>query len=207
MIYAPDPPFDKSADSSQWLILPVRTYPKPAPGEEIFPDAVRIPMNRLSWFPGSAQTWGIRQGWPDLAFISLPMSCISEIEAKKAFYDLTLTRNSLLQASTDDEILAGLDSIEEWFDPEPHTHGKELFKLATILTIFRDFESQDVRGEWDFLNVKLYPAPATNAAFQLPTSFGGFSGGPVFRYPITKKMRFEEWSSVEPALAGIVFWE
>lgn len=212
VIYEPDPPFDNREDSPQTLILPFRAYPEPSLGnkmfeDKIFPDALRIPMNRLSWFPEARKRGKYGRDGPDLAFIRLPTSCISEIQAKKVFYGLTLSGDRLREASTDDGILAVVGSPAEWFNPGPHAHGQELFRLATIVTIFSELESRDVHDEWDFLNVILYPATAVNEGRPLPSSFEGVSGGPVFRFPGTKKMPFEEWTKVEPVLAGIVFWQ
>ena len=211
VIYEPSPPFDNSEDSPQTLILPYRTYPEPSPGntmfaDKMFPDAVRIPMNRLTWFPEARKRGIYGKDGPDLAFIRLPASCISEIQAKRVFYNLTLPGDRLREASRDDGILAVVGSPAGWLSPGPFAHGKELFELASVVAIFSERESRDVRGEWDFLNVISYPATAVNEGRSLPSSLGGLSGGPVFRFPGTKKMPFDEWTKVGPVLAGIVFW-
>jgi len=159
-------------------------------------------MNRLTWYPEKRRPGNYGKQGPDLAFIRLPLSSVAAIKAKKSFYDLTQDRS--LQASTSDGPLAILGSPEKCFDLHPLAHGSEQFVIAKILTLLSDFEATDIREEWDFLDVKLYPEPEPSP---LPDSFGGLSGSPVFRFPKTKDLRFEEWPKVEPVLAGVVFWQ
>jgi hypothetical protein len=127
---------------------------------------------------------------------------VAAIKAKKSFYDLAQDRS--LQASTADGTLAILASPEKSFDLHPLAQGSEQFRIAKILTVFSDLETADVRDDWDFLDVELYSEPESSP---LPDSFGGLSGSPVFRFPKTKNLQFEEWTEVEPVLVGVVFWQ
>jgi len=66
---------------------------------------------------------------------------------------------------------------------------------ASICSFLRDMTSRFSRATWSFAPKRIY--------FVTP----GRALVPYWSEWKTNKMRFEEWSTVEPALAGIVFWE
>ncbi len=144
---------------------------------------------------------------PDLAFVALPLSpLLSELKARRSFYPLT---NAI-----DDKVAAALDDIGYVsFNGYPASHRikkpaafgySECIELRGFAFITGP-DKHEVRGDWDYFELGI----TREEAAEFNETFGGVSGGGVWRIPVHRKKGEPEGSEFlgRPTLAGVAFVE
>jgi hypothetical protein len=189
-------PFDNRIDSKKILMTSV--------AKTLY--VLSIPLNTLAWFTTTPQEseWG-----PDLAFIRLPENTpfLSELKHRKTFWDLTRDTDRRRDRALDQAgFLAFVGYPREWMIDEPREDGylgiRGLCGVA-FMTGQKDYVEQS--NGFDFYDVGVDRSHAPSA----PKSFGGVSGGGLWRFFVSKaegepneRIQLDTY-----CLAGLVYFE
>jgi hypothetical protein len=140
---------------------------------------------------------------PDLGFLRLPAHTVAALEAVLSFYNLSKRRDDALAnrvpaPSSADSIVG---TISELTDDIPTARPRVRAKSFTA--IFGPGTSSAITGAdgYDLFEFEVTPGPD----FKLPNSFGGTSGGAVWRFYIAEKNGAA--SVVDSRIVGVPFFE
>jgi hypothetical protein len=144
---------------------------------------------------------------PDLAFIALaPSSFLSEVRARKSFYNLTLKtdqRRSDALADLGFFALCGFPAVKDFTGPAElgFNYTKGLYGYA-MLTGPERYEKKD---EWDYYEMGV----SQQSADEFERTFGGVSGGAVWRAFVERVEKDAPGSECleRLTLAGVAFYE
>ena len=147
-----------------------------------FPHALQIETKYL-WIHKTnrqSDTYG-----PDLAFIKLPPGkFLNEIQGRLSFLNVTLdSENQLIRAMDQNSFMAfvGFPAVEQ-AKGEPQL-GFAQVDVLNGFAFFTGQENQERRDGFDYLEVGVSRTPVNVA----PKSFGGVSGGGLWRLPIRRR--------------------
>ena len=136
---------------------------------------------------------------PDIAFIKLSPSKVATLESLGTF--LNIDKHQATIAALDDtdtyriDAVAGL--VAEW-DKTVTMHGRaKVIKLDALTNIGTAKRIEHGRDGFDRLEF----TPEPEAGFNLPSSYGGMSGGGLFRTYLGRDY------IARIALMGVAFWE
>lgn len=139
---------------------------------------------------------------PDLAFVLLLGHELTTIQAKKTFLSISYWKTKLT------DVTESLDN-SLWTisgHPAAYTKSEEPSARAIEAKCFRNVlgytyvRRELIEGEFDYLETGICYKPGTN----LPSHFGGVSGGGLWQIPITVSQNGEVYAN-DPILYGVAF--
>jgi len=141
---------------------------------------------------------------PDLAFIALPPAKLGTIQASKTFHNLDRNHQRMLDAPPDFDMgvwaLCGVPDVET--TEEIPEKGFESLKGFRGYCGFGGIRSTYAAGEYDYCDFEVKHDSSPN----IPTSFGGFSGGGLWQIPLLK-LPEGKISPKEYILSGVAFYQ
>lgn len=173
VINNPALPFDNSVDSRQALATSVSTRA----------NVVAIEMRNLNWWTtGQRQSdeWG-----PDLAFIRLPEQAgfTRQLRASKSFYNLSLNAEIRMNAALEEVgFMAFVGYVGEQVTDAPPESGFRDVKRVQGYAFLTGPVQRYTQGDFDYLDVGCDRALCPT----MPKSFGGVSGGGIWRFDVTR---------------------
>jgi Ribosomal protein L7/L12 dimerisation domain len=140
---------------------------------------------------------------PDLGFLRLPPNAVAALGAILSFYDLSKRQDDVLAnrapaPSSADTIVGMISELTEDIPTE-----RRLVRLKSFTAIFGPGTSSNITEAdgHDLFDFEVRPSPN----FKLPSSFGGTSGGAVWRFYIAEKDGAA--AVVDTRLVGVPFFE
>jgi len=140
---------------------------------------------------------------PDLGFLRLPPNTVSALGAVLSFYNLSKRQNDVLAnkvpaPSFADAIVGMISELTEDIPTD-----RKLVRLKSFTAIFGPGTSSAITeaSGHDLFEFEVTPSPD----FKLPSSFGGTSGGAVWRFYVAEKEGAA--SVVDSRLVGVPFFE
>jgi hypothetical protein len=140
---------------------------------------------------------------PDLGFLRLPPDKVSALKATNAFYNLSLRREEILNGKIPSKyyvdqitgVLAVLTMDVPSDNPRTHT--------TDFRVVFCDgrVKSREEVGGFDLLSFEV----TSNSEIELPSDFGGVSGGALWRFYF--EMKEEKPIPIKKYLYGVPFYQ
>jgi hypothetical protein len=162
-------------------------------------------MRHLTWWTTTRQTdeWG-----PDLAFIRLPAAAgfTRQLRASKSFYNLTLhPKNRMEEALDSSGFMAFVGYVAEQITDAPAESGFRDVRRIQGYAFLTGPEKYQDRNGFDYVDVGCDRLLAPT----MPRSFGGVSGGGLWRFDVLRDPNEEPGQERlgKSFLAGVVFRE
>jgi hypothetical protein len=140
---------------------------------------------------------------PDLGFIRLPQKNIGWLTATSAFYNLTKRRDEVLAnvEPAPNHVDAIVGMIDERTEDLPAERSNERRKGFGALLTSGEIKRTRRESSYDLVDFEVTSHPD----FELPTSFGGMSGGALWRFYFV--MKDDKPWVVEKRLMGVPFYQ
>ena len=161
-----------------------------------------VPFQHLSLT--GADNWQSEEWGPDVLFVALPESSeLHSMRARKSFFPLDgdppAQIATALKSDPSAWCLVGHPDTEKHDVPKSHGFDRVIALPAKVC--FGCPQTSHDRDGWDYLDV-----PITRDSPDIPVSFGGVSGGGLWRTPLA--LDGEEVVGVrDPVLCGVAFYE
>lgn len=165
-----------------------------------FPSKIGFPFKALKGVyvgvkPPDWNEWG-----PDLAFIEIPAEYLGTIQARRTFYNLSRRRPEALQGIPD--VKCGAWAVVG--TPEKISRIEPRRLALEERVAFSGPTERRESGGYDYIDVTVDDVAVPN----LPTTFGGVSGGGLWHIPLAfdeETGRIGYGRNLE--LEGVAFWE
>ena len=174
-----------------------------------YPHLFRIPMNSLHCVDIGVPQNGDECDGPDLSVIIFPENVISEITARKSFFNVSIRREERLAGcSNNNGLWCAVGNPKFYESSMLPSHGfSEVVDLRGIV-LYTAISKRELRRDFDYIHLNVnYPDLVGDAA--LPDRFGGLSGGGVWRLSLIKATANSqpEIDLLSACLAGVVYCE
>lgn len=142
---------------------------------------------------------------PDIALIVLPAAGIDYLKSEKVFYNVSKREREFSVTPMDTKegfwLTCGIlgESQQTTLCESTHTVTKSYLALCGVSGISREYDV----GEYDYIEIKV---DYNSGNPDVPSSFGGFSGGGVWQMPLVKSAD----GVINPGgyiLSGVVFYQ
>lgn len=146
---------------------------------------------------------GCRSG-PDLAFIPMPDNEFAKLTHIVSVIDLDEECKKAMLGMPDEaktyEAVAGF--VDVLTDPATTSGTKTTIEVSGLVNVGK-FDGYENNSPWDLVTFRTEPDSYSSGP---PSSFGGTSGGGMWRLYVSEKAS-GEFDLIEARLVGIAFWE
>ncbi|WP_262267120.1 MULTISPECIES: hypothetical protein [Microvirga] len=139
----------------------------------------------------------------DLAFLPVADSHMSSLGAKGTIVDLDLQASRAAQPDPDGKVIdAAAGVVGEMTPPAAQRENRIVLAAEGLINVGKFVATS--HGTADFDLIRLDPRPSKD--FTLPSTYGGMSGGGMWRIFVREKQD-GEYEVVERRLVGVSFYE